>query len=189
MRSAVCTNMGLVTLWCSAGLDLHLIATAGMDLTRSLAVMMPIRTALRLNHRAGCHVPCAVAMVSIRGHSSAIHLYKLIRLRCSACVPSLSLSLFEETITRNMKTLLFFLTMFSVLAAVLPFISSKVNTAKKTKTTKLTKHYKQVQHFECDQSFQLSSPWRYPSSFPLHVFNIWFRPTCSMGKLHHISVF
>ncbi len=137
MRSAVCTNMGLVTLWCSAGLDLHLIATAGMDLARSLAVMMPIRTALRLNHRAGCHVPCAVAMVSIRGHSSAIHLYKLIRLRCSACVPSLSLSLFEETITRNMKTLLFFLTMFSVLAAVLPFISSKVNTAKKTKQQSL----------------------------------------------------
>lgn len=181
--------MGLLTLWCSAGLDLHLIASAGMDLVGTLAVIMPIRTALCFKQRAGCHVPYAVAMISIRGHSSAIHLYKLIHLRCSACVPSLFLSLFEEMITRNMKTLLFFLTMFYVLAAVLPFISSKINTAKKTKTTKLTKHYKQAQHFKCAKSFPLSLSWRYPSSFPLHVFNIWFRHTCSVGKLHHISVF
>lgn len=111
LRSVVYTSMGLITLWCSVGLDLRLIAITGMDLARSLAVMMPIRTALRLNHRAGRHVPCAVAMVSIRGHSSAIHLYRLIRLRCSSCVPSLFLSLFEETITRNRKLLLFFLTM------------------------------------------------------------------------------
>lgn len=149
LRSAVCTNMGLVTLQYSARLDLCLIATAGMDLARSLAVMMPIRTALRLNHRAGCHVPCAVAMVSIRGHSSAIHLYKPIRLRCSMCAPPFFLTLFEETITRNMKMLLFFLTVFSVLAAVLPFISSEI---RKTRKTKLTKHYKQGQHFKCDQS-------------------------------------
>ncbi len=137
LRSAVCTNMGLVTLWCSARLDLHLIATAGMDLVGTLAVMMLIRTALFFKHRAGCHVPYTVAMVSFRGHSSVIHLYKLIRLRCSACVPSLFLSLFEEMITRNMKTLLFFLTMFNVLAAVLPFILSKINTAKKQKQQSL----------------------------------------------------
>ncbi len=124
-----------------------------MDLVGTLAVMMLIRTALFFKHRAGCHVPYAVAMVSIRGHSSVIHLYKLIRLRCSACVPSLFLSLFEEMITRNMKTLLFFLTMFNVLAAVLPFILSKINTAKKTTTTSLLNTTKQAQHFKCDTKF------------------------------------
>lgn len=118
--------MGLVTLQSWSCVLLLLLGW----IWKSMSVIMPIRTALHLNHGVGCHVLFVVAMVRIRGQSFAIHLYRLIHLRCSVCHPPLFL--FKETITRNIKMLLFFLTMFSVLADVLPFPSSKIN---KDKTT------------------------------------------------------
>ncbi len=160
LRSAVCTNMGLVTLWCSARLDLHLIATAGMDLVGTLAVMMLIRTALFFKHRAGCHVPYALPW-SVQGTQLSHSPLQAdsFEMQCM-CAISLSLSLWGNDHKEYEDAAVLLDNVQCVGCCSALFILSKINTAKKQQQQSLLNTTSKHSISNVIQSFPLSLSWR-----------------------------
>lgn len=149
---------------------------------------MPVTTKLRWSHGAGCHVPCVVAMASIRGDSPGhsplqtdsfemqlMHLFSLLL--------SLSLSLFEKVITQNMKMRLFSASDLHRLDFI-----SKINKSIHTKIIetqqRFTKYYKHAHYFKSD-----------PSCLHYGCFHLLFHYMSLIfdseqhRKQHHMSVF